>query len=71
MSKNNCGYLVWNPRHGSPTVAHPTKERAIAESERLAKLNPGRQFFVLEAVGVSIVEPSRVFVPFDRDEIPF
>lgn len=36
---------------------HHTKQEAIAEAERLAKLLPGTEFLVFKAGCVSIVEP--------------
>jgi hypothetical protein len=34
----------------SPKVRHANRQDAVREAERLAKANPGIQFFVLEAV---------------------
>lgn len=44
-------WLVWNPRGGAPTHQHPTLHQARAEAERLARMNPGQDFFVLATVG--------------------
>jgi hypothetical protein len=35
---------------GNPTVQHPTEESAKAEAERLARVNRGNVFAVLEAI---------------------
>lgn len=46
-------YCVWNPNGASPTYRHPDKQSAVNEAERLARLNPPCEFFVLKAVSVS------------------
>lgn len=38
--------------HGEPVYRHSTKSTAAAEAERLARLNPGSEFIVLESVAV-------------------
>lgn len=43
-------WLVWNPNGHSPAYKHPSPERATAEAERLARVNPGQTFVVLESV---------------------
>lgn len=35
---------------GSPTYRHSSRKGAVAEAERLAMLNPGKEFFVLESL---------------------
>lgn len=40
----------------SPTVRHTTFESARAESQRLAKANPGTKFYVLEATAGYVSE---------------
>ncbi len=44
-------WLIWNERGHAPTVRHETKAGAKAEAERLARMNPGQQFHVMELVG--------------------
>ena len=40
-----------------PKVRQPSREKAIKEAERLARIKPGTKFYVLEAVEV-IEQPS-------------
>ena len=42
-------WVVWNPAAHSPTVKHATKSKALMEAKRLARGNPGQNFYVLEA----------------------
>lgn len=66
-------WLVWNPDRGSPSFKHESKEAAIAEAERLARVNPRSDFFVLQAIGVRR-DDSMVRVDFEKSEddgIPF
>jgi len=44
-------WMVMDPIHGAPKVAHETKELAEKEATRLALRNPGCRFYVLEAIG--------------------
>jgi len=43
-------YMVYGDGKGSPRVRHTTEELAQKEAWRLAKLNPGIAFYVLEAI---------------------
>ena len=43
-------WVVWNPQRNPPMYKHMTEEAAIAEAERLARLNPDHTFIVLEAI---------------------
>jgi hypothetical protein len=43
----------------SPKVRHPNRQDAVREAERLAKSNPGIEFFVLESVEL-ITQPTGV-----------
>jgi hypothetical protein len=46
-------YVVWQPGGGNPRMRHDSRAVATQEAERLAAANPGREFFVLEAISVS------------------
>ena len=46
-------YVVWQPEHGAPRIRHESLLEATYEAERLASINPGKDFFVLHAVAVS------------------
>jgi len=49
-------WMVWNPDGNPPKYRHDTEAAAETEAERLARLNPGSRFFVLEAVGLRCVD---------------
>lgn len=49
-------WMVWNPENRQPRVRHHLEILAVNEAERLARANPGQQFFVLRATSVSKVE---------------
>lgn len=49
MTTEQTFWLVWNPEGGAPTVKHFNEEKAVKEAQRLARLKPGREFFVLFA----------------------
>lgn len=44
------GFLVWNPSRSLPTVVHDTLERALAEAERLKRLNPSERFVIMSPI---------------------
>jgi hypothetical protein len=54
----------------APTWKHPTKEAAQQEAERLAALNPGIRFWVLEAQGFMRVSRPSTWTPAE-DGMPF
>lgn len=63
-------WFVWCPDSGPPTRRHFSLETAEEEAKRLAAGNPGKQFLVLELVGVA----QKVDVSYRRCkqiEIPF
>ena len=43
-------YMVWTKTGHPPRVAHPKLATARAEAQRLARLQPGRKFIVLQAI---------------------
>lgn len=50
-------WMVWNPQGTQPVHQHETEQSAIAEAERLARLNQGQRFYVLEATELRVVDP--------------
>ncbi len=67
---SNQFWMVWNPARNQPTHRHASEQSAITEAERLARLNRGEQFYVLEAVALRIAD-DMTRVDLRRDEIPF
>lgn len=67
-------YCVWNPKHGAPTYQHDTLHRATAEAERLAKLNPGQNFYVLGTMALATVPAPPLTITYSKSnvvKIPF
>jgi hypothetical protein len=66
-------WLVWNPAGRAPVFKHSSEASAVAEAERLAKLNQGQQFFILQAVAMLTVTNMRrvSLTPAEFDETPF
>ena len=68
-------WMVWNPAGHSPVFKHETARLARIEAERLARLNPGQRFYVLEAVALRYVD-DMIRVDLrpgndDQDDLPF
>lgn len=64
-------WLVWNPEKSFPTTKHFSLISAKQESERLAKAHHGNTFYVMAAVGFSIVEKPKIYQTINQDGIPF
>lgn len=65
-------WFVWNPQGHAPTFRHSSNQGAIAEAERLARLNPKQRFFVLEAKTSCMFDPQPVtWTPVDESWVPF
>lgn len=65
---NQVFWLIWNERGHAPTCKHQTRPSAVAEAERLARMNPGQSFHVLQLAGTCRkvdVEWSNVSDPFE------
>ncbi|MER1968416.1 hypothetical protein [Castellaniella sp. GW247-6E4] len=62
-------WMVWCPQGGTPQHKHTSLDSAVAEAKRLAAQNTGREFVVLQSVGVA----KRVDVEFTQhhNPIPF
>ncbi|WP_201829608.1 hypothetical protein [Microvirga zambiensis] len=73
MSHDQSFFVVWNPFAGPPTFRHPTYDDARREAVRLAGLNRGQEFIVLEARAIAkLREPVEVRELRDAEEyIPF
>jgi len=63
-------WLVWNPQGGAPKKDHGTKASAEREAERLARLNRGQRFIVLQSIGERVVDDVQV-IEHVGDELPF
>lgn len=67
---NGKFWMVWNPNGRQPTYKHPTKESAIAEAGRLARMNPNERFYVLLSLGhMRVCDPCQ-WTPAE-DGLPF
>lgn len=65
-------WMVWHEEGNGPTYRHNSKQSAIDEATRLAKLAPGEVFFVLKATaGIRAKEPDIERIKFELDPIPF
>lgn len=65
-------WLIWNERHGPPTVKQLDRHGAKAEAERLAKLHRGETFHVLELLGsVTVSDVHWDVADRNDDGIPF
>lgn len=63
-------WMIWNPYGHAPTHKHITVESARAEAERLARLNPGVTFYVLQAVATCAFNQCQ-WKALETDPIPF
>lgn len=60
-------FVVWCEDGGTPTVKHPDLHIAQTEARRLAKMNPSRRFWVMEALGYMQIEEPCKWTPADRE----
>jgi hypothetical protein len=63
-------FVVWCPKKSAPIFRHATLALAEHEAERLARLNPGMEFFVLGTVSSRQVT-DMVRVRFNGVDLPF
>lgn len=70
---NESFWLVWNPKGRSPSMEHRTYESAETEAKRLARINRGETFIVLESVVAVCVDDVKMIDlrPEFNDGIPF
>lgn len=60
-------WLIWNPNGKAPTVQHDSEKAARTEAERLARCNPGHQFYILEAHAVCQIRD----IVWEEVDLPF
>ena len=64
------GWMVWGPDFGSPRYVHGSYESAVGEARRLATVNPGHRFFVMEPGGFAYLpKPEAAFTRLADDEV--
>lgn len=68
-------YMVYGRHQGAPKTEHYDQSRAWNEAQRLARENPGIEFFVLKMErGAKVHKPEPppiIMIEGDPDEIPF
>lgn len=65
-------WMVWNKDGVMRSGRHRFEFDAVSESKRLAKLNPGSEFFVLEATKVSkTTDPVTTEDLTESEDVPF
>lgn len=70
IEERNTFWLVWDPASPRPPMhRHDSYAEAVREAERLAKLSPGQEFYVLGAETMRCVDNMKR-VDFVR-ELPF
>ena len=72
MSRKDTFYIIWNPEGMNPRVRHDCWGSAAEEAQRLALANPGKDFFVMQALRrVSTPKPIEI-EDFDTElDVPF
>lgn len=74
-SKNETGVFWMVLGRGTPTYRHDSFDSAKNEAERLARLSPGCEFFVLRAIGKVVKEELKweyyTKPNQSNDEVPF
>ena len=74
MMEQDQFWMVWNPLGYQPRMKHWNEDAAVREAKRLARENPGQQFYVLEAIaGVEKIDVAvHTYRASDSEwEIPF
>lgn len=52
-------WMVWTPSGHPPTYRHSDYTSARTEAERLARVSPGSEFYILQAVGMRQMDSMR------------
>lgn len=66
-------FLVWSPSGPTPpTFRHQSRQSAVIEAKRMARLHRGQKFFVLATTDSRLVDDMvRTTFTVDADEPPF
>lgn len=67
---NGSFWFVWCAERDAPRHKHPSLQSAEREAERLARLNRGQRFYVLESVCAICVDDVQR-TDLRPDEVPF
>lgn len=62
-------WMVWNPARSIPAFRHSSRLAANLEATRLARENPGQEFFVLEALA-RVQRVDVVVEPLEGGSVP-
>ena len=62
-------WMVWKENGSSPARQHTSQKSATEEAGRLARLEPGKRFVVLESMKFCTIDNPIHW--YDTDEIPF
>ncbi len=63
-------WMIYGLGKSAPSFIHDTYESAVAEAERLARVDPGTHFYILCTTGCA-VKSDVEFRRIDPDGIPF
>ncbi|ACC71084.1 hypothetical protein PPMP20_04330 [Paraburkholderia phymatum] len=68
----NPFFLVWSPTGETPpSFKHQSRQSAVNEAERLARLHRGKKFYVLASTDSRMVDDRQRTTFTHTDEIPF
>nr|WP_249172130.1 hypothetical protein [Burkholderia vietnamiensis] len=73
MFEPNPFFIVWSPTgEKPPTFKHQSRQSAVMEAERLARVHRGQKFYVLGSTDSRVVDDMvRTSFTVNPDEIPF
>lgn len=69
--KKDCFWMVLADNSSETRFRHDTAEKAKTEAKRLAGLNPGVRFFVLQSIGAMVKNDPVSWEDHETDPIPF
>ena len=63
-------WMVYGGYQSNPTKKHETELEARNEAERLARKQPGQQFYILEVIAICQTKDLE-WIELPHDDIPF